>query len=176
MAPRRGRPFGGIEFAPQPSDRLLLVGDETAVPAVARILEDLPADATGTAWLEVPAQEDVLDLRFPAGIGVTWLPRQGQAYGDPLCRAVRRHLGVAAPACEGSADDVVPDLWETPTYSSSGEPVVARSHPARGLYAWVAGEAGTVSRQRRCLVREVGLDRSQVAFMGYWRQGVAMRS
>ena len=29
---------------------------------------------------------------------------------------------------------------------------------------------------RRHLVRELGMDRSQVAFMGYWRRGVAMKS
>ena len=29
---------------------------------------------------------------------------------------------------------------------------------------------------RRHLVNELGFDRSRVAFMGYWRRGVAMRS
>ncbi|ABL83908.1 MULTISPECIES: siderophore-interacting protein [unclassified Nocardioides] len=29
---------------------------------------------------------------------------------------------------------------------------------------------------RRALVTDLGLDRRQVAFMGYWRRGVAMRS
>lgn len=29
---------------------------------------------------------------------------------------------------------------------------------------------------RRSLVSELGVDQSQVAFMGYWRKGVAMRS
>jgi NADPH-dependent ferric siderophore reductase len=29
---------------------------------------------------------------------------------------------------------------------------------------------------RRALVGELGLARAQVAFMGYWREGVAMRS
>ena len=33
----------GIEFAPGAAERLLLVGDETAVPAIAAILETLPA-------------------------------------------------------------------------------------------------------------------------------------
>ena len=36
LAPRRGLPFGGIEFEPGDGDHLLLVGDETAVPAIAR--------------------------------------------------------------------------------------------------------------------------------------------
>ena len=44
MAPRRGFPFGGIEFAPGPGAELLMVADETAVPAVCAVLEQLPAD------------------------------------------------------------------------------------------------------------------------------------
>ena len=75
-----------------------------------------------------------------------------------------------------------PDLWETPSYSSSGEEIDA-SRGARsghdgcdGLYAWIAGESKVVTGLRRHLVRELGMDRSQVAFMGYWRRGVAMKS
>ena len=181
VAPRKGRPFGGIEFTPRPTDRLLLVGDETAVPAVARILEDLPEDAAGSAWLEVPDRRDVLPLRVPPGVSVAWLPRRGAAYGDLVCRAVAQHLGLdGAPCDDGTGLSVEPDLWETPTYSSSGEvltePPARSAEPVHGLYAWVAGEAGTVTRLRRTLVRDAGLHRSQVAFMGYWRQGVAMRS
>ena len=59
MAPRRGFPYGGIEFTPFPGADLLLVGDETAVPAICTVLEQLPADATGTAFLEVPVAGDV---------------------------------------------------------------------------------------------------------------------
>jgi NADPH-dependent ferric siderophore reductase len=76
--------------------------------------------------------------------------------------------------------EVDPDLWETPTHSSSGEPLPgtddAPVEEAGGLYAWVAGESAMVTRLRRHLVRDAGLDRRQVAFMGYWRRGVAMRS
>jgi len=39
------------------------------------------------------------------------------------------------------------------------------------LYAWMAGEASVIKRLRRFLVSEVGIDRRQVAFMGYWRRG-----
>ena len=44
LAPRRGFPYGGIEFTPGPGAELLLVGDETAVPAVCTVLEQLPGD------------------------------------------------------------------------------------------------------------------------------------
>jgi len=76
--------------------------------------------------------------------------------------------------------EVDPDLWETPAYSSSGEevdlPVATVGHDLDGLCAWIAGESKVVTGLRRLLVNELGMDRRQVAFMGYWRRGVAMRS
>ncbi|WP_148573131.1 siderophore-interacting protein [Nocardioides caldifontis] len=175
LAPRKGFPYGGIEFAPGVAQRLLLVGDETAVPAVASILEDLPDDAAGKVYLEVPSDGDVLDLRVPAGVQLAWLPRNGARHGERACKAVLALFNLQYDADE-QVEVIDPDLWETPTYSSSGEEIEPGSEPAGGLYAWVAGEAAMVTRLRRHLVRDAGLDRKQVAFMGYWRIGVAMKS
>jgi NADPH-dependent ferric siderophore reductase len=180
VGPRRGTSFGGIEFAPGAASRLLLVADETAVPAVAGILDGLGADAAGTAYLEVPGRDDVLDLTGPPGVRVVWLPRGDSGHGERLTRAVLTLFGIdGRPAREGGP--IAADLWETPTYSSSGEELPPDGEDpgeagSGGLYAWVAGEAGLVTRLRRHLVDDVGLDRRQVAFMGYWRRGVAMRS
>jgi NADPH-dependent ferric siderophore reductase len=180
VAPRRGHPFGGVEFHPGSASRLLLVGDETAVPAVASILDGLPVDAAGTAYLEVPHSADVLPLRHPAGVRVVWLPRDGAPHGERACRAVLGLFGLGGVSEPVDEAEVDPDLWETPTHSSSGEPLPgtddAAAEEAGGLYAWVAGESAMVTRLRRHLVRDAGLDRRQVAFMGYWRRGVAMRS
>jgi NADPH-dependent ferric siderophore reductase len=177
VAPRRGEAFGGIEFVPGSAQRLLLVGDETAVPAVSAILEQLPAAARGAAFLEVPVSGDVLDLDAPVGVEVLWLPRDGAPLGARLHAAVVAHLGALPERPDAvPADEVDPNLWETPTYSSSGEQL-ATTTPVHGdLYAWIAGESGVVTGLRRHLVRGLGLDRRQVSFMGYWRQGVAMRS
>ncbi|WP_235736893.1 siderophore-interacting protein [Nocardioides alcanivorans] len=182
VGPRLGSDFGGIEFQPGTARSLLLVGDETAVPAVSAILEQLPANAVGTALLEVPLTADILHLIAPPGVEVIWLPRNGQKHGEPLTAAVRDHFGLDDKAIDLAAvpDDVVdPDLWETPTWSSSGEEIVESrivGHDLAGIYAWIAGESKVVTALRRVLVKELEIDRSQVAFMGYWRQGVAMRS
>lgn len=178
LGPRRGEPFGGIEFDPGPARTLLLAGDETAVPAICSILADLDTDAQGTAFLEVPCTGDVMEVPAPDGVEVVWLPRDGADHGVRQITAVRKHLGLT-PIVQLVDDRLVePDLWETPTYSSSGEElspsVTGRDLP--GLYAWIAGESKVVTSLRRCLVTELGVDRSQVAFMGYWRRGVAMRS
>lgn len=177
LAPRRGHPYGGIEFTPSPGADLLLVGDETAVPAVCTVLEQLPADARGTAFVEVPAAGDVQDVRTPAGVELVWLAREGAELGERLHDAVVSHLGIPGAQVEVTADEVDPDLWETPSYSSSGEAVSAGDESgAGGTYAWIAGESKVVTGLRRHLVNELGFDRSRVAFMGYWRRGVAMKS
>ncbi|MFF1306488.1 siderophore-interacting protein [Streptomyces sp. NPDC058307] len=39
-------------------------------------------------------------------------------------------------------------------------------------YVWIAGESGCVKELRRHFVRERGIDRRRVTFVGYWRQGM----
>jgi NADPH-dependent ferric siderophore reductase len=164
-------PIAGREWAP-PADarRLLLAGDETAVPAISVIAESLSGDVPATILLEVPHREDVLGLRTRPGVEVTWLPRDGAAHGARLVPAVREAAAelarelATAPAAE--LDDVDVDrelLWEVP------DPAAVTS--CAGLYAWLAGEAGVVKALRRHLVQEAGVDRRAVAFMGYWRLG-----
>lgn len=180
LGPRKGLPYGGIEFIPGDAKTLLVVGDETAVPAVAAILEQLPPDARGHVFLEVPFAADVLTLEHPEDVVVRWLPREGAARGEALDVAVLDHLGSTPHTIEVSDDEIDPDLWETPGHSSSGEDLDATTrtvgHDFDGLYAWIAGESKVVTGLRRALVKDLGIDRHQVAFMGYWRVGVAMKS
>jgi NADPH-dependent ferric siderophore reductase len=178
VAPRRGHVYGGIEFDPGTARRVLLAGDETAVPAICAVLEQLPWSMTGAAFLEVPTAADVLTVQHPAGVEVVWLTRDGDEHGTRLHPAVLDHLDAptALPADIGEVD---PDLWETPTYSSSGEDVDSAvtvvGHDLDDVYAWIAGESAVVTGLRRALVKNLGMDRRQVAFMGYWRRGVSMK-
>lgn len=67
----------GLIFRPElAAAGVLLIGDETAMPAVAGILRSLPPEAKGQAFIEVPHQDDVQALKAPAGVEVRWLPRQ----------------------------------------------------------------------------------------------------
>jgi NADPH-dependent ferric siderophore reductase len=178
IAPRRGQVYGGIEFEPGTARRLLLAGDETAVPAICAVLEQLPWSAKGAAFLEVPTAADVLTVQHPEGVEVVWLPRDGGEHGTELHPAVLDHLG-ASSRVPVEVDEVDPDLWETPTYSSSGEDVDGTmsvvGHDLDDVYAWIAGESKVVTGLRRALVKDLGLDRRQVAFMGYWRRGISMK-
>lgn len=174
---RHPGPHGGIEWAPpEHSLALLLAGDETAVPAIRGILAALPDDARGEAVLEIPYAADVLPVRAPAGIRITWLPRDGAPHGSllvPGVRAATERLLDAPLAGErpGVIEDVDVDaqiLWEVPV-DPDGAPLTRSTD----LYAWLAGEAGAIKTLRRHLVAERGVDRRAVAFMGYWREGRA---
>ena len=189
-------PHGGLEFAPPASSHaLLLAGDETAVPAIAAICESLPDDAVGEVFLEVPHREDRWTLVAPAGVRISWLPREEHEHGEVLIPAVQKAadrllaMGVRASArtlpgaedhamsstgvdLEGELEDVDVDagtLWEVPIDMATGRPLVQETV----LYAWFAGEAGVIKTLRRYLVSEKGVDRKSVAFMGYWRRGRA---
>ena len=118
-----------------------------------------------------------------------WLPRNDAACGRRLVQEVRRHLGLppstefeALPELPELTSDLDIDVWETPRYSSAGEDVESQlrtrslGHDLDDTYAWIAGESWMVKALRRSLVTELGVERSQVAFMGYWREGVAMKS
>ncbi len=170
------RGHGGLEFQPpSPLPRLLLVGDETAVPAIASILAGLPREAQGQALLEVRSAEDALPVDAPPGVIVTWLARGDRPVGAKLVPAVavatadfgrRAPGGLAGTAAPALAADLGPDsedVWEVPERAVAPDDV----------YAWLAGESAVIRLLRRHLVNECRLDRRAVAFMGYWRLGHA---
>lgn len=80
-------PGGGYEPARE-ADFVLLVGDLSAVPAIAASLEVLPASAIGLALIEIEYADAALDLVAPPGVEVRWLLNpSGEA--DFLARALR---------------------------------------------------------------------------------------
>jgi NADPH-dependent ferric siderophore reductase len=163
----------GIDWRPGSATDLLLVGDETAAPAIASILEALPPTRRAHAFIEVPSADDALPLAVGPHVEVSWVARSGGEYGSRLIPAVTAWLAdrpqlVALAAADRlqPLDEVDVDseiLWERPE-SAGG-----------GFYAWIAGESGVVKTLRRLLVRGHGIDRGRVAFMGYWRLGRAER-
>src|SRR5690606_30188057 len=59
----------------RPAGWMLLGGDETALPAIARITEVLPADTNGVVLIEVQTPADQIPLTTPASMSVQWLHR-----------------------------------------------------------------------------------------------------
>ncbi|MGW2644477.1 siderophore-interacting protein [Streptomyces sp. NPDC001393] len=78
----------GGAYAPDPAaDWHLLAGDESALPAIARSLEALPAGARAHAFVEVsgPGEEQKIDSE----VEVVWLHRGDRPVGEALLEAVR---------------------------------------------------------------------------------------
>ncbi|GAC58902.1 putative siderophore-interacting protein [Gordonia hirsuta DSM 44140 = NBRC 16056] len=72
---------GGGGRAISPAQEYLICGDETALPAIGNILENLPATATGTAYIEIVDDSARQDLTAPEGIVIRWLSRDGAPAG-----------------------------------------------------------------------------------------------
>ncbi|WP_313822210.1 siderophore-interacting protein [Citricoccus sp.] len=185
----RGR-SGGIEWDPGSARTVLMVGDETAAPAICAILETLDASFSGHVFIEVPDAGDILPVSTPTGVQLNWLARGDRPHGRAVTEAVQawgREFGaeVAGAAATGlgaagtgtdtaagtagvvgeteaEAADADATLWEVPPETPHGH-----------WYAWLAGEAGTITGLRRHLVKGLGIDRKCVSFMGYWKIGRA---
>ncbi|UOR01786.1 siderophore-interacting protein [Leucobacter allii] len=85
----------GGQFAPAAEAAIprLLLGDDSAIPAIAAALEAMPAEATGLALIEVDGAEDEIALTHPSGIELRWLHRRTAAgdavHGTVLLAAAR---------------------------------------------------------------------------------------
>ncbi|MGB3440630.1 MAG: siderophore-interacting protein [Actinophytocola sp.] len=81
-------PGGG--YAPSAAaDWHLLAGDESALPAIAATLENLPPEARAHAFIEVSAPDEEQKLAPSSGEAtITWLHRGGAPVGEALVRAI----------------------------------------------------------------------------------------
>ena len=80
-------PGGG--YLPDPAaDWHLLIGDESALPAIAASLERLPATAVGQVLIEVHGAEQEQKLAGPDGVSVRWVHTGEGPLGEALVAAV----------------------------------------------------------------------------------------
>jgi NADPH-dependent ferric siderophore reductase len=145
-----------------PGDRVVLLGPALTAnrsiaflppPDAGRII--LAADETA-----LPAVGGILDA-VPAGTRVrAWVevPDAGDIQTFPA--GAELHWLVRQPGRRPG--DAVIDAVRTAETDLGDLP-----------YVWIAGESGLVKSLRRHFVRDRGLDRSRVAFTGYWRLGVS---
>ncbi|WP_236123131.1 siderophore-interacting protein [Cellulomonas palmilytica] len=69
-------------------DHHLLVGDASALPAIAVALERMPDDARGVAVVEVDGPHDELALTAPAGVELRWVHADHASPGRRLVETV----------------------------------------------------------------------------------------
>lgn len=89
-------PEGIYYLPPDEADWHLLVGDESAVPALLSIVEQAPKDLRAQVYLEVPSPGDVRPVAAPPGVEVHWLPRE-DAHAVPGRLALETVRSAALP-------------------------------------------------------------------------------
>jgi NADPH-dependent ferric siderophore reductase len=96
-----GGPRGSF-IVPDDFDWYLLAGDETALPAIARRLEELPASTRAIAVIEVADAAEEQELASRARLDISWLHRDGARPGETslLLDAI---AALALPPGEGYA-------------------------------------------------------------------------
>ncbi|MGW6691039.1 siderophore-interacting protein [Streptomyces sp. NPDC054961] len=80
----------GGAYAPDPAAGWhLLVGDESALPAIGAAMERMPAGAVVHALVEVEGPADELRIATPDGVTPLWIHRGSRPVGEALTEAVR---------------------------------------------------------------------------------------
>ncbi|WP_233835855.1 siderophore-interacting protein [Paraburkholderia sp. ZP32-5] len=136
-----GGPRGSLVI-PTGFDWHLLIGDDTALPAIARRLEELPAGARVASVIEVADPSARIDFATQAELHVVWCYRNdadapASARGEALLQAVH-------------------ETW-LPEHGEG--------------YVWAAGEAATIRAVRQHLCGERGIDKTRIRAASYWKQG-----
>lgn len=124
------------------ADWYLLVADASGLPVVSTILETLPPEAEGVAYIEVLNREEEIQLTTASKVRVNWVHNPHPGATIPLAMAVRN-----LPLPEGS------DLHDG-------------SH-----FAYVAAEYSTVRDIRTFLRKEKGWRNEFLYAYSYWKYG-----
>ncbi|OII26967.1 siderophore-interacting protein [Curtobacterium sp. MCBA15_013] len=84
-------PGGGYTPSTDPAVTHVLLGDDSALPAISAALEGMADAATGVALVEVAGPADEQDVAHPAGVDLRWLHRDatGAEPGTLLLEAAR---------------------------------------------------------------------------------------
>lgn len=124
------------------ADWVLLAGDETALPAIARALETLPASTRGVALIETDGPDQYQQLDGPPGLAIHWLFRGGAAAGTTtlLIDAVR-----ATPRPEATDGSV---------------------------FVWAGCEFAAFKEIRSYVRKELGIAPEHHLVTSYWRRGL----
>lgn len=136
----------GRNYALDPQARwLLLAGDESAIPAIAGILEVLPDSLATQVLIEVNDAADEFAIAPPrANLSIRWLHR---------AHPITAHAANAPAGVELTAA------------------VAAFRQPSGTGAVYVACEAEAMRRIRRQLLLERALPREWLTTRGYWKQG-----
>lgn len=130
-------------LAPEDTEQYILLGDETALPAICAIAESLPETVKAEIFIEVEGAADELAISSKADLNLRWLHR-----GD-MHPAQSELLITALREVTGSQDNILDKV-----------------------FVWAAGETSIIRDLRRYLRKECGLAKENLHVAGYWRAGL----
>jgi len=136
----------GSFVIPVAFDWHLLIGDETAIPAIARRLEELPEDTQAIVVIKLRHAADRMEFDTRCKMHIEWVIDEGAPAGD----------GQEAPSEER------PNRLE--------QAVRGLVLPQGEGYVWAAGEYTDIQQVRAYLVNELGMDKSRIRAASYWRK------
>jgi NADPH-dependent ferric siderophore reductase len=127
----------------KPAAWYLFAGDDTALPAIAAMLEALPAETKGVALLEVENAADAFEIKTNSAVQINWLSREGQTAerSDLLLKTIQNVM--------------LPNPANTTRY------------------VWIAGEENMVREARIFANEELGLSREELHATVYWKAGIS---
>ncbi|WP_308797900.1 siderophore-interacting protein [Agromyces silvae] len=143
-----GGPRGSMVVDGSPAG-WFLAGDETALPAIRRFLEQLSRvapDGRGLVLVEVPDADHRPPIEAPAGTELRWVHRGEASEGSALAAALDALGAADRPAPAADAGDV---------------------------FAFIAAEHSIVKPGRALVLDRWALDAERVIVKGYWRRGEA---
>ena len=144
--------FGGPRGSQKihnPEGRWLLIGDESAIPAIARRIEESAAGEAVAAVLLVQSSADAEAI-------YSWAESvSGAALSiDLSIHCIQRPMSQA-----NDATDILSYLKE--------------SNIEAGTFAWLAGESSMVKSVRRYLMGDLNWPKNYIKASGYWKQGAS---
>lgn len=133
-------PGGGMDI-PSTLETIVMLVDESAIPAAGTVLEALPAGCAPIVICEVEDAYEVRSLSASVEVTPTWLFRQEQA---------------ASPGT--LLENQLPTVLER--FKNSGD-----------LFWWIACESDTMRRMRADLLSQPGVSKDHLVSRGYWKAG-----
>lgn len=134
-----GGPRGSFVI-PVGFDWHLLIGDEAALPAIGRRLEELPPETKAIVLVKTRDAASRIELHPRCEARIEWL--------------------LDEPGYQGTAAEI--DALE--------KAVRALELPKGEGYIWAAGEYTAIQRVREHLVKERGVDKNRIRAASYWRR------
>ncbi len=133
----------GRFWLPKGSRWLLMLTDITGLPAVGRVLEELPAGFRTIVHVEVPSEADRQEIQTLADTSITWHVCHGPKSGRAGHTELPRIAGEIGALPEGPG------------------------------YIYIAGEAKAASACRAHFRDRLGFDKHRIDAVGYWIEGQA---